>query len=99
MRFKISEYKDFSHLLELHSIVQEDVSIVKKRGWINVHYKKTENVFSFRRKKESQIMSGLFVDVISYSVKQSEMHETQTEDWSEVVDLFEKWAISVKSVE
>lgn len=94
MRFQITEYKEIKAAIESSPLDYGDFSFVKKRGWVNIHFKK-EALFRFHRKRVTELDENLqwkFTNTYTVEIsKQKNAFETR----DEMIVCFRDWLDSL----
>lgn len=98
MRFQITEYKEIKAAIESSPLDYGDFSFVKKRGWVNIHYRE-EALFRFHRKRITELDESLqwkFTDEYTIEIDKRKVQESSRQ---EMMSHFNTWIMSIVDFE
>jgi hypothetical protein len=94
MKFRPSEHKDITKIIERHNLDLKDFSFVKRKGRLHIHYKNQDPSFSFFRTIETKLVGNRFEEITLFKVSiQTELGIVRS--WEEVLLMVNNWLTSL----
>ncbi len=95
MRLRQSENKLFRSAIEKSGLEPPEFEFVKKRGWLNILYKREKSGFKFHRKSRKKLEGNTWSSVDQYFVS-LEGHPIEFDTINDVMDVFAAWLNRLK---